>query len=63
MFSENTINYNVIRIWISFVTHTIIRVIILGYTYNYVSTCTYVLILCYCNYTSNYTLVYVQLFE
>ena len=32
---------------ISLVTDTIIRVLILWYTYNYMSRCTYILILCY----------------
>ena len=34
----------IIHIWISFVTHTIIRVITLGYTYNYMSRCAYILV-------------------
>ena len=31
----------------SLITHTIIRVFILGYTYNFMSDCTCILILCY----------------
>ena len=37
-------NYMNNHIWISFVTHNIIRVIILGYTYNYTSRWTYILV-------------------
>ena len=51
-----TYNYMIIHIWISFVTHTII----LGYTYNYMSSCTYILSFVLHTIILEYTYIYMS---